>query len=133
MAWLPKDKEIEAMLSADAKHRYEYFIHRVCDTRKVWGLYGGGWASLGDGEKKLIPFWPHETYAARFGSDGWGAYVPKEIELGVFLERWIPGMKRDGVYPAIFPVGSGRAVAVSLVDLEANLRHEMAESYEEEG
>lgn len=133
MAWLPKEKEIEAMLAAEGRKRYEYFIHRVCDTRKIWGLYDGGWASLGDGEKKLIPFWPHEAYASRFRATDWSAYAPKEIELGVFLESWIPGMRSAGASPAIFPVGSGSSVLVSLDDLEANLRHELSNSYEEEG
>ncbi len=121
------------MLSADGKKRYEYFIHRVCDTRKVWSLYGDGWASLGDGQKKLIPFWPHEAYAASFKKEAWASYTPKEIELGVFLERWVPGMKADGVEPAVFPVGEGSSVVVSLEDLEANLRHELSNSYGEEG
>lgn len=121
------------MLAADGTHRYEYFIHRVCDTRRVWGLYKEGWASLGDGRKKLLPLWPHETYAERFKGTDWSSYVPREIDLGVFLERWIPGMKADGVQPAVFPVDSGNSVVVSLSDLEANLRHELAESYGEKG
>ena len=133
MAWLPKEREVAAMLSADSKRRYEYFIHRVCDARKVWGLYADGWATLGDGEKKLIPFWPHEVYAARFAVDGWASYAPKEIELGDFIERWIPRMKAEGVEPAIFAVGSGSSVLVSLSALEANLRHELSDAYGENG
>lgn len=133
MAWIPREKEIGAMLAADGKRRYEYFIHRVCDTRKIWGLYDEGWASLGDGEKKLIPLWPHAAYAERFKKAEWTSYAPREIELGVFLDRWIPGMKADGVQPAIFPIGTGNSVVVSLADLEAHLRHELAESYQEEG
>jgi hypothetical protein len=133
MAWIPKEKEIETMLAADRKRRYEYFIHRVCDTRKLWGLYADGWATLGDGEKKLIPVWPHERYAERFMTEDWSSYTPKEIELGVFLDRWIPGMKKDGAEPASFPIGSGRSIVVSLDDLEANLRYELSEHYEEKG
>jgi hypothetical protein len=131
MAWLPKEKEIAAMLSADGKRRYEYFIHRVCDTRKVWGLHADGWASLGEGENKLIPFWPHEVYAARFASDGWLSYAPKEIELGDFLQRWIPKMRADGVGLAIFPIGSGSSVLVDFGDLEANLHYELSNAYGE--
>jgi hypothetical protein len=130
MAWIPREKEFEAMLGAEAKKRYEYFIHRVCDTRKVWGLHDGGWASLGDGDRKLIPFWPHDAYAARFQTGDWSTYMPKEIELGVFLDRWIPGMRSDGTAPAIFPVGSGTSVVVSLDALEANLRQELSNYYE---
>ena len=132
MAWIPTQKEIQAMLAADGKQRYEYFIHRVCDTRKIWGLYDNGWATLGDGDKKFIPFWPHEAYAEHFKKPNWSSYAPREIELDVFLKRWIPGMKADGIQPAIFPVSAGNSVAVSLTDLEANLRHELAEWYGEE-
>lgn len=133
MTWIPREKEIDAMLSADGKRRYEYFVHRVCDTRKVWGLFNDGWASLGDGEKKLIPFWPHQVFAERFKTTEWSSYTPRDIDLGVFLERWIPGMRAEGVGPAVFPNASGSAVIVSLDDLEANLRHELSESYGEEG
>src|SRR4051812_8150468 len=118
MAWCPKEKEIEAMLTADGRRRYEYFVHRVCDTRKVWGLYDGGWASLRDGDQKLIPLWPHEAYATRFKKEDWISYTPKEIELGVFLEQWISGLRSEGIQPAIFPVDSGAAVVVTLDDLE---------------
>lgn len=132
MAWIPK--EIEALLAADGKRRYEYFIHRVCATRKVWGLYADGWASLGDDDEKqkLILFWPHEVFATRFRTEAWQAYVPKAIELDAFLTRWIPGMKLEGVGPAIFPVGSGSAVLVTLEDLDANLRHELSEVHGED-
>lgn len=120
------------MLSADGKHRYEYFIHRVCDTRKIWGLYHDGWATLGSNEKKLLPFWPHQAYADRFKKDGWSSYLAKEIDLTEFLERWIPDMRSGCTEVAIFPVGSGSSVVVSLDDLEANIRHELFTSYGEE-
>jgi hypothetical protein len=133
MAWIPKEKEIEAMLSADGKRRYEYFIHRVCDTRKVWGLHKDGWATLGDGDKKLIPFWPHHTYANRFRQEAWSTYLAKEIDLTDFLEHWIPNMRSDGTGAAIFAVSTGGSVVVSLDDLEANIRHELSTGYGEEG
>ena len=125
MPWLPKDPEIAAMLVADDKRRYEYFVHRVCDTEQVWGLHDGGWASLGDSEeKKLFPLWPHEKYAELFKKNGWERYTPKAIDLDLFVEEWLPKMKESGVSPAIFPVSSGASVVVSCDDLQANLRHE---------
>jgi len=126
MAWVPKEKEIDAMLSADVKHRYEYFIHRVCDTQEIWGLYNNGWACLGDGEKKFIPFFPHSAYAEHFRKNGWDTYQPKCIDIEEFIAHWIPKMKNDGIEPAIFPVGSGNSVVVNLADLEANLQHELS-------
>ena len=133
MAWNLKEKEVEALLAADGKRRYEYFVRRVCETRKVWTLYADGWASFSDGEKTLVPLWPHETYAARFGKGDWSSFAPTSITLRVFLDHWIPGMKKDRVEPAIFPVDSGSAVSVSPADLESHLRIELFEVYGEEG
>lgn len=133
MSWTPKDKEVESLLAAAGQRRYEYFVHRVCDTRLLYGLYRDGWASLGDGEEKMMPLWPHPLFAAPLCTADWAEFEPKGIPLDVFLERWIPGMKEEGLKPAVFPVPSGSAVVVSLDDLEANLRHELSEAYEEEG
>lgn len=88
---------------------------------------------LGEGDKKLIPLWPHEAYVERFREEDWALYEPKDIELGVFLECWIPDMKKAGAEPAIFPIASGISVVVSLDDLEADLRRELSDYYEEEG
>lgn len=126
------EKEFASVVAADAQHRFEYFVHRVCETKKVWTLYSEGWASFEEDGKQMIPFWPHEQYAARFRSGEWAAYEPKSIELHEFLDRWIAGMKKEGVGPAIFPVESGSAILVGLDDLDANLRHELAEYYGEE-
>ncbi|MEO6993019.1 MAG: DUF2750 domain-containing protein [Lacunisphaera sp.] len=133
MAWLPNKKEIDAMLAADGKCRYEYFIHRVCDTREMWGLFDDGWAFLGDGAVKHVPLWPHEIFAARFTKEEWSTYTPRQIELGKFLDQWIPRFRLKGMEVAIFPVGSGSSVVVGLDDLESNLRHELSTNYEEEG
>ena len=125
MAWVLNDEEIETMLAADGEHRYAYFVHHVCETRRVWGLYGEGWASLCEGGKKYILFWPHEAYAARFKDAQWRAYEPQPIELDVFLERWVPGMKKEAIDPAVFPVRSGSTAVISVDDLEENIRHEL--------
>lgn len=133
MTWVLKEKEIAALLAADGKRRYDYFIHRVCDTQKIWGLYDDGWASLGDGVTKLLPLWPHETFAGLFAMGEWSSHQPREIDLHEFLERWIPGLAAEGIEPAVFPNAQGRAVTVSLTDLEAHLRRELSEHYGEEG
>ncbi len=128
MTWIPNEKEIASVIASDGRHRYEYFIHRVCETRAVWALYQEGWASVAD-EKgdTIIPFWPHQAYATAFASGGWASFEPRKIDLQEFLASWIPGMKKQGVHPAIFPVAVGGSVVVSLDDLEAHLRHELDE------
>lgn len=133
MSWKPNQHEVAAMTSADVERRYEYFIKRVCDSECLWGLYSDAWAVMGDSSgRKLLPLWPHEDYAKLFATESWSSYAPKKIELDAFLEKWIPGMRNDGVKAGVFPVVSGKGIDVSLDDLEANLRHELNESYGEQ-
>jgi hypothetical protein len=126
MAWIPKEKEIAALLIADEQRRYEYFLRRVSETRAVWSLRSDGRASWGDeGGQRLIPFWPHAAFAQRCATGAWQDFQPAEIGLDVFLDRWIPGLKTEGIAPAIFPVPSGSTVIVTLETLAAALRHEL--------
>lgn len=130
MTWVPNEKEIAQVQVADARHRYEYFIHRVCEAKAVWALFNDGWASVpGDEGEQLIPIWPHEAYAKAFAVGAWAAFQPRRIALDDFLREWIPGLRRAGLQPAVFPVPVGNSILVALDDLEANLRHELSEVY----
>jgi hypothetical protein len=130
MTWELSEKERISVLAADSRHRYEYFIHRVCETKAVWALYNEGWASVGqDTGESLIPLWPHEAYAEAFAKTGWVGFTPRRIALDDFLKAWIPGMRKEGIQPAIFPVPDGNSAVLPLDDLDAHLRQELAEVY----
>lgn len=130
MTWVPSEKEIASVLTADTAHRYEYFIHRVCEAKAAWALYNDGWASvLDDDGTSLVPLWPHQAYAQAFAVGNWAGFTPRRIALDDLLGEWIPGMRRAELRPAVFPVPSGSAALVSLDDLEAHLRHELSEVY----
>lgn len=130
MTWVPTQKEIDSVMAADGRHRYEYFIHRVCEAKAVWALFNDGWASVGqETGEPMIPFWPHPAYAEAFATGAWATFTPRKIELDDFLRTWIPGLREKGIEPAIFPVASGTSVIVSLDELEQHLRHELEEVY----
>lgn len=133
MPWVPKEKEIAAVVAADGRRRYEYFIHRVCETRKVWSLRAGDWALLSDGENQFFPLWPHPVFAQHYqrGSSTWPDATAESLELGEFLRDAALSYQSRGIKPAVFPVPTGSAIVVSWDDLLANLRHELAESYGE--
>jgi hypothetical protein len=130
MTWVPSEKEMADVLAADGRHRYEYFIHRVCEAKAVWALYNEGWASVGqDTGEPMIPFWPHRVFAVAFATGAWAGFEPRKIELDDFLDTWIAGMRKQGVQPAVFPVPEGTSIIVSLEDLDEALRHELDEVY----
>jgi hypothetical protein len=43
-----------------------------------------------------MPFWSDRAYARQCAKEDWCDYDPTPIPLGLFLERWLPGMAADG-------------------------------------
>ena len=127
MTWRPTDKEIASVLQLDGPRRYSYWVKKVADQQEVWSLWQeSGWALAGDDQgRQLIPVWPHERFAGLCAHDIWAGYVPKRVELDVWIERWIPGMERDGRLVAVFPTPGDRGVAVEPAKLGDDLREEL--------
>ena len=104
-------QEFAAVIMQPAAIRYEYFIKKTADYEEVWGLYNEGWATAQDDlGNTLIPFFPNKKFAEAFAKEEWEGFRAKRIELGHFLEKWLPGMKSDGVKPSIFPTDTNSAV-----------------------
>ena len=73
----------------------------------------------------MIPVWPHQAYANAFRTGPWVDFEPRKIDLEEFITTWLPGMQKEGLQPAVFPVPAGTSVIVTAEDLDANLRHEL--------
>lgn len=106
--------------------RYSYFIRHIVDFGEVWGLYQEGWALAADDDKQqAIPFWPEEYFADMCSIGVWKGYVPQAIKLKDFIEKWLPGMQKDGMLAAIFQNARGQAMFISplkiLEDIQAAL------------
>ncbi|WLR57507.1 DUF2750 domain-containing protein [Mesobacillus subterraneus] len=104
-------REFEAVISQPAVIRYEYFIKKTADYEEVWGLYNVGWATAQDDMgNTLIPFFPNAKFAETFAKKEWEGFRAKSIDLVHFLEKWLPGMKSDGIKPSIFPTNTDSVV-----------------------
>lgn len=121
--------QLKSVAALDGPARYQHFIGKVADWQEVWSLKNsGGFVALGaDDGRRCIPFWPHPDYAAALAVDSWKDCTPERIELSRFLNAWLPGMKDDGVFAAIFPTEKGKAVVVDPLDLKNHLAKENAQ------
>jgi len=120
------NKEFEVVKGLPASKRYEYFIKKVADSTEVWGLSNTTWATAQvDGGGTVIPFWPKQEFAKACATDEWEKYSPKSIDLKDFLEKWLPGMLRDGYRPAIFYNANDRGVVVDIERLKNDLSEEL--------
>lgn len=118
-------KKIENVLKLSAKERYSYFVRKVTDFEVLWGLYDNGWATLKSQEKTGMPFWSEVDFAKLCAIDNWANYVPREIPLNEFLSNWLPGMQSDGLFAAVFPTPSDKALVVLVEQLSSDLKEEL--------
>lgn len=125
--WSPTKEEVKHVLALSDAERYKYLLNRVADCAEVWSLWQNeGWCLYGDTNgKELVPLWPHPEYVTRCALAEFDSAEPRKIELGFFLERWIPGMLKDKREIAAFPTPASRGVVVTpevfARDLEAAL------------
>jgi hypothetical protein len=119
-------KQFESVMALDALSRYSYFVRKVADFEKVWGLCEGGWALMGDDAgNQLLPVWPEREFAEALAQGDWASHTAKAIPLEDFVEKWLPGMEKDGTQLAVFPTPSGNGVLAAPPRLLADLRSEM--------
>lgn len=120
-------KEFAALLQRPANIRYEYFIKKVVDYEEVWGLYNDGWATVQDDDgNMLIPFFPKREFAEHCAKNEWEGHKGVAIDLYDFIDKWLVGMKKDGVKPSIFPTDEDTAlVEINLLlrDLNSELEN----------
>ena len=88
-------------LQADQKIRYDIFIKTVKETKIVWGLKSNNsWAYSPSTEYEdvdVLPFWSHKSYAKAVAKEEWASYKPTEIDLNLFIDRWLKGMSDDNL------------------------------------
>lgn len=119
-------KELEHVLRLEGPRRYAYWIKQVADWQLVWGLYSDGWALVSDDRgQQAVPVWPHAAFASACASGPWAGYEPRDIDLSAWMERWLPGMLKDGKQVAVFPTPRDKGVVVSPEQLQEDLAAEL--------
>ena len=77
------------------------FYREVADSGVVWTVRdeGGFPAPLNHDGERTQPFWSSRTRVDRIIASvpAYKGFAPVEIELGVFLSRWVPGLTEDGI------------------------------------
>lgn len=121
------EKEFKSLMSLPPKARYEYFVKKVADWEEIWSLWNDGWVLMGDKElTETVPVWPHSIYAKACAVNEWSGYTPKSISVDDWLNKWIPGMAKDGRMVGVFPTTQGETVTVDPLKLKADLEEELA-------
>ena len=73
-----------------------------------------------DSGLEVVPLRPHEQFATACAADD-GEEQAASISLDDLLNKWLPGMLKDGRQVAVFSVPSGEGAIVSPSRLRADL------------
>lgn len=130
MAWKLREEERRAVLALDGPSRYNYFIKKAADENCVWSLWQNGWVLAEDADSRpVVPVWPHPQFAEICAAGVWVGHEPRQIDMEAWLDRWLPGIQRDGRLVAIFPAASDEGVIVEPGRLAEDLAEEL-QNYE---
>jgi len=118
-------------LSDNDTENLDRFIVETIAQGGLWGLQGPeGWA-LCSSEKyegtDVMPFWSQEEFARLHCQDDWKSYQPVAIELGEFLEDWLPGMHEDVVLVGVNWDEELEGVEIEPLDLLEEFDQELTE------
>lgn len=108
------------------------FYREVAEHGRVWTVRDakGYPAPSNGGGQRAQPFWSSRSRAERVIASvpAYGGFAPEEIELAVFLDRWVPGLRKDGIFVGVNWSGAA-ATGYDLPpdDVANSIRHFMPE------
>lgn len=129
MAYKMNQKQFDQVIKLPAKEKYIHFIAKVADWEELWTLKSpNGFVLFGDDKNnECIPVWPHPDYASALAKDEWADSSPERLELSSFIDRWIPGIKKDKRKIAVFPTPDEKGIIVEPQKLNDDLSQELSQ------
>lgn len=116
----------QSLLQRSADERYQFFLETVVRTGEVWSLRSRkGWVMMSSDAEECLPVWPTAELASDWIEDDWSDCSPVSIPLGRWLDRWLPGMRRDGIALAVFPNMDEEGMVVGPEVLRDDLKLEL--------
>ena len=133
MTYEMNEKQFESVTKLPAEKRYQHFISKIADWEQIWSLRDSeGFVSLADdNDNACLVFWPHPEYAKVLADKEWADCIPTLIDLTKFLEKWLPGMEKDGIKAAVFPTPDSQSIIVDPQRLRSDIERE-CEQYQHE-
>ena len=111
---------------SQASSQASVFYSEIIKSATVWGIKDdqGFPAPLNSDGKKAMPFWSSESRVNLIikNSENYRAFKPVAIPFKDFCEKWVSGLKRDGLLIGINWSGkNATGFDISPDDLKSNL------------
>ncbi len=88
-----------------AFERLELSFGLFSSNEKVWILTDEhGCVMLTTDDEDGVPVWPSDDLAKLWATEDWADCEPMAISLSDFVQKWIPGMEKDGLMLMVCPI-----------------------------
>jgi hypothetical protein len=129
------EQHLHNVLTFNDDSRYAYFIARVCDSRRVYGLVGEDdgwlvWGNVGDDGAEVFPAWPHPRLAELAAADDFDGFHPQGTDLDAFM-LFCDDLQEDEVLVGVLPFPDGSQLVVEARDLKRDLEDFLGGVYDD--
>ena len=134
MTYILNDKHLENALAMPGPKRYEYFVKRVADWGTLYSLQSpSGWAVAEDKcGFKLLPVWPHKSFAELCKNGDWSDCITTAITLAEWFDDLGKTLTAESMKVTVFNLPNGRGVVVEPDRLSQDLREELSQLEDDE-
>jgi len=121
--------QLESILDLSCEERYDYFLSQVGEDKEIWILVNGDNQFLKilaeDDGFEYLPVWPQSAFAVEYSKNS-RELLPKSISLPEFLEKWVPGLKKDGLEIGVFPGSDKNLWVMDPSELKNEIQDELS-------
>jgi hypothetical protein len=126
MSFQPNQYEIRNVLQLSPQEKYAYMLAKAVSWLEVWSCRGiDGWVQSEHMGRQCVPVWPAMAYAQLCCTGAWADAVPQALSIDDWLNRWLPGMIRDGKLTAIFPTPDNQMIVLEPEKFRNDLLHQL--------
>ncbi len=123
------ENQLESILGLSCEERYDYFLSQVTEEKEIWILVNSENQFLKilaeDDGFEYLPVWPQSEFAAEYCKNS-QELSPKNLSLPEFLEKWVPGLKKDGLEVGVFPGSDKNLWVMEPSELKSDIQEELS-------
>ncbi|MCB5160591.1 DUF2750 domain-containing protein [Marinomonas algarum] len=103
--------------------RYNQVLSHIKKGHAVWTLADPEGCLIIDlGNDKVLPIWPNQTLASSWAQKDHIGFEALEITAVDWLEKWLPGMEKDGFSVGVAPNLAGECIVSSAQEQSTDIQ-----------
>ena len=115
-------QQIEAFFRLQSNSRYDAILMHCKQKKDIWVLQDEGGCLLIDlGSEKVLPIWHDSALAELWKGKEYQMFSANKVSYADFIEKWLPGMNKDGYKLGVAPNLAGEGIVVNTEEFAADI------------